>query len=106
MDYPQETMHWATVATAGATSWIHSDTEGLGTTTRLLTGSKLWVMFYRDPSLPPGDPRGDLGSISFAPPVAQYQNHMLEGYMTAEAVILHPTDTLSVSVIIARLSWY
>jgi hypothetical protein len=40
--------------------------------------------------------RGDLGTISFAPPFPQFQDHNLKGWMTAEAVELGPGDLLYV----------
>jgi hypothetical protein len=96
MNYPHDMMNWSTVTTAGATSWIHSDTEGLGTTTQLLTSEKYWAIFTRDRSLPSGDTKGDLGAISFAPPLVDYQNHKLKGTMTAEAILMRPRDVLLV----------
>lgn len=94
MYYPHDTMNWATVATKSATSWIHTDTEGFGTTTQPLTGKKYWVMFIRNRFLPHRDTRGDLGATSWAPPLVDYQDHKLDGYMTAEAVVIRPTDVL------------
>ena len=87
-------MNWSTVTTASGTSWIHSDTEGLGTTTQLLTGAKYWVMFTRDHSLPSGETKGDLGAISFAPPLAEYQDHKFSGWLNAEGIVLRPGDVL------------
>lgn len=94
MSYPHDMMNWSTVATRSATSWLHSDTEGFGTTTQLITGAKYWVTFTRDRSRQPGDTKGDLGSISFAPPLDKFQDHALEGWMSAEAILLRPTDVL------------
>jgi hypothetical protein len=94
MNYPHDMMNWSTVTTASATSWLHSDTEGLGTTTQLLTGAKYWVMFTRDRSLPSGETKGDLGAILFAPPLVDFQDHKLQGRMTAEAIVLRPGDVL------------
>jgi hypothetical protein len=94
MNYPHDMMNWSTVATAFATSWLHADTEGLGTTTQLLTGAKYWAMFTRDRSLPSGDTKGDLGAISYAPPLVDYQDHKLKGRMTAEAILMRPRDAL------------
>jgi hypothetical protein len=87
-------MNWATVTTVAATSWIHADTEGLATSTQLLTGAKYWVAFTRDRSLLPHETNGDTCAISFLPPLAQYQDHQLQGWMAAEAVLLCPGDAL------------
>jgi len=94
MNYPHDMMNWATVTTRSGTSWLHFDTEGLGTTTQLLTGAKYWVMFNRDHSRPHRDTKGDLGAISFAPALAQYQDHELNGWMNAESILLRPGDVL------------
>jgi hypothetical protein len=94
MNYPHEKMNWATVSTKGATSWIHTDTEGFGTSTQLLTGEKLWIAFGPDRNRTPGDTKGDLGATSWAPPLNDYQDHKLRGYLTAEAILLRPTDVM------------
>jgi hypothetical protein len=94
--YPLDIMNWATVATRGATSWVHSDTDGLGTVTQLLTGAKYWTMFTRNRSLLPHETNGDLGAIDFAPPLAKFQDHELDGWLTAEAILLGPRDVLYV----------
>jgi hypothetical protein len=85
-------MNWATVATKGATSWIHMDDEGFNTSTQPLTGAKYWVLFYRDPTAPLG--YGDMGSIQFPPSYDDFSDHKLAGYMVAEAVELCPGDLL------------
>jgi hypothetical protein len=89
-------MNWATVTTQCATAWIHKDTEGFATTVQPLTGLKYWVIFTRDPSVGPYSMRGDLGTTSFAPPLAQFQDHDLKGWMNAEAILLGPGDMLYV----------
>jgi hypothetical protein len=96
IDHPVDLVNWATVATAGATSWVHADTEGFATSTQPLTGSKYWVTFTRDPSVAPHSTRGDMGSASFAPPFAQFQDHNFNRWMVAEAILLGPTDLLYV----------
>jgi hypothetical protein len=60
---PSSELGWGTVGTAGATSWLHIDTEGMGTSSQLLTGAKYWAVFYRDPGLPCGFEAGDMASI-------------------------------------------
>ncbi len=49
--FPQEFPKWATtwslVSTRGAITYIHSDSQGVGTAVRVLTGRKLWYIFRR-----------------------------------------------------------
>jgi hypothetical protein len=92
--HPIDVTNWATVATAGATSWIHQDTDGLATSTQLLAGCKYWVAFTRDPFLARSSVRGDMGSIGFSPPYREFQDHKLDRWMCAEGVLLHSTDML------------
>jgi hypothetical protein len=87
-------MNWGTISTPSAVSHIHSDAEGLGTTIQLLTGEKLWFLFRQARSLASGAAKGDLGSISFCPPIVKYQDHKLVGYFTAEAILLRPRMVL------------
>ena len=90
---PSSELVWATVATAGATSHIHIDTEGLATVSQLLTGAKLWVVFYRNPDLPDGYEAGDLASIHFKKH-CHWDDHELTNSFCAEAVILRPRMVL------------
>jgi hypothetical protein len=76
---------------------MHTDGDGLATSTQLLTGKKYWVVFYRDPSLPNGDPRGDLGGIAYSQSRSKFDDHDLDGSFVAEAVVLNPGDVLYVS---------
>jgi hypothetical protein len=78
------------------TSWVHQDTEGFATSTQLLTGLKYWVTFSRDPKVAARSHRGNLGSIAFAPPHRDFQDHMLDGWMSAEGILLGPGDLLYV----------
>jgi hypothetical protein len=94
MYHPSDSMNWGIVSTEGATSHLHEDDEGFGTSTQPITGAKYWVIFDRDRSLKAGKTRGDLGSISFAPPLSMFQDHAVKGWMTAEAVLLRPGDLL------------
>ena len=87
-------MNWATVVTAMATAWIHQDTQGFATSTQLLTGLKYWVIFTPDPTLRRRSVRGDLRSTAWAPPLRDFQDHILEGWMRAEAILLGPGDLL------------
>jgi hypothetical protein len=70
------------------------DGDGFATSTQLLTGKKYWVVFYRDPSLPASDPRGDLGGISYSQSPTKFEDHDLDGNLVAEAVVLNPGDVL------------
>lgn len=89
-------MNWATVVTAMATSWAHQDTEGFATSSQLLTGLKYLVVFTPDPKVAPRSLRGNLRSIAWAPKCRELQDHMLEGWMSAEAILLGPGDLLYV----------
>jgi hypothetical protein len=89
-------MNWATVVTAMATSWLHQEAEGFATSTQLLTGLKYLVVFTRDPKVAARSHRGNLGSIAFAPPLRDFQDHMLKGWMSAEGILLGPGDLLYV----------
>jgi hypothetical protein len=92
--HPIDTMNWATVATKFAVSRAHEDTEGFGTSTQILTGSKYWTIFTPDPTVGPHSTRGDLGSISGFPRLRDFQDHKFRGWMRAEAVLLGPNDLL------------
>jgi hypothetical protein len=86
---PSSELGWGTVGTAGATSWLHIDTEGMGTSSQLLTGAKYWVVFYRDPGLPHGYEAGDMASIHFKDQ-CYWDEHELTNSFCAEAVTLRP----------------
>ena len=70
------------------------DNEGFATSTQIITGKKYWVIFMRDSTLLPADPKGDVGSISFTPSYQQFKDHNLAGWFSAEAVELCPGDVL------------
>lgn len=86
---PRSDLGRATVATAGATSWLHVDAEGLATSSQLLTGAKHWVVFYRDPGLPVGFEAGDMASIHFKDQ-CYWDQHELTNSFCAEAITLRP----------------
>jgi hypothetical protein len=88
--HPVDATNWGTVATRGATSWIHVDHDGFSTSTQPLTGSKYWVIFYRDPAAPADLGHGNMASIDFCPNYDHWLDHAFQGYMTAEAVVLRP----------------
>lgn len=95
-DYLSDETTWGTVGTRGALSHVHVDDAGFGTSTQILTGKKYWVTFDRDPTLADDDPRGDMGSIAWAPPFADWYKHKLKGYFTAEAIEMVPGTLLYV----------
>lgn len=96
LEHPNDTMNWSTVSTESATSHAHADDEGFGTVVQPLTGAKYWVLFGRDPTLDPDDPRGHSASTSFVPPFEKFLEHRLLGWMIAEAIELLPGDVLCV----------
>ena len=77
---------WGTAATANATSWIHMDNEGFGTSVMVTTGSKYWVVYRRDRKLTGDNPRGDLGSIDAK--ATNWATNETDGCYEAEDVIL------------------
>jgi hypothetical protein len=87
-------MNWATVSTQHATSLAQMENEGFGTVIQPLTGAQYYIIFDRAPDLAEDDTTGDFGSISFLPPMNKLQNHEMEGYLTAEAVLIRPGDVL------------
>ncbi|PBK86313.1 hypothetical protein ARMGADRAFT_1086784 [Armillaria gallica] len=46
-EFPKWAMTWSLVSTHGAITYIHSDSQGVGTAIRVLTGQKLWYIFRR-----------------------------------------------------------
>jgi hypothetical protein len=92
--HPIDIMNWATVATKFAVSRAHQDTEGFATSTQILTGSKYWAIFTRDPTVGPKSTRGDMGSISGLPRLRDFQDHKFRGWFGAEAILLGPRDLL------------
>jgi hypothetical protein len=94
LTHPTNVTNWGTIATRGATSWIHVDAEGFGTSTQPLTGGKYWVMFYPDPNADKSQGHGNMGSIHCVPPYEDLLQHNLAGYFKAEGVVLRPGDLL------------
>ena len=86
MIHPSDDTTWGTVGSKGAVSWIHVDDDGFCTSTQILVGKKYWVILYRDPSLPHGDLRGDMGGIGWSPSIDELQAHPLDGWFVAEAI--------------------
>ena len=35
---------WVTIGSTGATSWLHTDADGMATSSETLVGSKVWVI--------------------------------------------------------------
>jgi hypothetical protein len=92
--HPSDDTTWSTAGSCGAASWVHLDDDGFSTSTQVLTGKKYWVIFYRDPSLPDNDRRGDLGAISWLPNHEEYMSHKFGGWLTAEAIEMVPGTLL------------
>ena len=92
--HPSDDTTWSTACTRGAVSWIHVDDDGFCTSTQVLTGKKYWVVLYRDPSLPQGDLRGDMGGIGWAPKLEGLMAHELKGWFSAEAIEMGPGTLL------------
>jgi hypothetical protein len=97
--HPSDDMTWGTAGSRGALSYAHLDDAGLCTSTQILTGKKYWVMFLRDPALPDGDPRGDLGSTKWSPTFLDMYAHKFKGYLVAEAIEMVPGTLLCVSFV-------
>ena len=94
--HPSNVTNWGTVATRGATFWIHVDDEGFGTSMQPLTGGKYLVVFYRNKKKESSVGRGDMDSIHCVPVYEQMLKHEFGNYLTAEAVELRPGDLLCV----------
>jgi hypothetical protein len=86
--HPSDNTTWGTVGTANAVSRGHFDDAGFCTSTQVLAGKKYLVAFDCDPSLPPGDVRGDLGSTGWSPPFENFYAHKFKGHFCAEAIEL------------------
>jgi len=86
LDYLSDDTTWATAGSRGSLSHIHLDDAGFCTSTQVLTGKKYWAVFHRDPALPDDDLRGNMGSIGWSPPFADWYDHKLKGTFTAEAI--------------------
>ena len=54
-----------------------------------MTGAKYWVLFYRNPELPPEIGGGHMGSIKFKD-FCYWDEHILNNSFRAEAVVLRP----------------
>ena len=94
LNHPANVTNWGTIATRGATSWIHIDDEGFGTSTQPLTGAKYWVIFYPDPNADPSLGHGNMASIRCVPDYETLLKHTLGGYFKAEGILLRPGDLL------------
>ncbi|PBK82636.1 hypothetical protein ARMGADRAFT_1090086 [Armillaria gallica] len=46
-EFPKQVTTWSLVSTHGPITYIHSDSQGVGTAIRVLTGQKLWYIFRR-----------------------------------------------------------
>jgi hypothetical protein len=103
LDYLSDDTTWGTVGTRGALSLVHLDDAGLCTSTQVLTGKKYWAVFDRDPTLPDDDPRGDMGSIAWAPTFEDWYYHRLKGIFRAEAIEMGPRTLLYVFTSLASL---
>ena len=103
MAHPSDDMTWSTAGSQGAVSWIHVDDDGFCTSTQILVGKKYWVVFYRNPSLPDGDLRGDMGSISWAASIDELLAHALDGWFVAEAIEMTPGTLLWVNYCVSDL---
>jgi hypothetical protein len=94
--FPSDIIIWGTAATRGAFTCGHENDAGVGTISKIMTGSKYWVVSR--PKLhkcPPGN-QGDMGSTSAFPPnvwSAGSSNHDLWDH---EGILLTAGDTLFV----------
>ena len=94
LNHPANVTDWGTIATRGATCWIHIDDEGFATSTQPLTGGKYWVIYYPDPNVDGSLGHGNMSSIRCVPDYEELLKHDLGGYFKAEAVVLRPGDLL------------
>ena len=92
--HPINQTNWGTIATCGATSWIHLDDNGFQTSTQPLTGAKYWVTFSPDDTANMELGHGNMSSIHFCPELEDFLDHKLKGYFKAEADLIWPGDIL------------
>lgn len=83
---PLQQLIWGTVATAGATSWIHVDDEGFGTSCVPLCGEKYWVVYRRNRNKPSDVLEGDMATV-LGRPKGWMEHEFGEAY-EAEALLL------------------
>jgi hypothetical protein len=89
---PMADFRWGLAATTGALSWIHLDSNGLGTYIDLRAGKKVWIVLKRK-----GDNFRNFESCSDAEPFFSGVHNVDEPnvkYWDLEAVVLAPGTRL------------
>jgi len=86
---PTGDLVWGTVSTKGATTLIHVDDDGLGTSTQLLTGCKYWVSYQRDPRVDVNHGAGNMRSVAFRDH-GEWEDQNMANAFYAEAITLRP----------------
>jgi hypothetical protein len=89
---PSDATNWGVAATAGTTTMVHVDDEGMATAVSVLCGSKYWVVMRPKPNQVHGE-MGDQASIQAYPPGWEYGQTGV-GALEVEGVLLIAGDVL------------